>query len=85
MPFLFDNEATLGTLVRFKGMIQDMLNPEYYSKTFSIFNSVTNETKICHGKYHNSIINQVRIIILIKTFHLLINFNVFYSLKKMLS
>lgn len=60
MPFLFDHEGTLGTLVRFKGMVQDILNPEYYSKTFTIFNSVTNETKICQGKYHNSIINKVR-------------------------
>lgn len=62
MP-LFDNETAIGTLVRFKGMVQDMLNPEYYSKTFSIFNSVTNETKVCQGKYQNFMLNQVRIII----------------------
>lgn len=60
---LFENEAALGTLVRFKGMIQDMLNPEYYSKTYSVINSTTNETKLCHGKYHNTVIPQVRTII----------------------
>jgi hypothetical protein len=63
VPILFENEAALGTLVRFKGMIQDMLNPEYYSKTFSIINSATNETKLCQGKYHSTVINQVRVIV----------------------
>ncbi|VVC32241.1 Mini-chromosome maintenance complex-binding protein [Cinara cedri] len=55
---LFDHKTALGTLVRFKGMVQDMLNPEYYSKTFSVFNSVTNETKIYQGKYHSFIVNK---------------------------
>lgn len=59
MPFLLENESAVGTLVRFKGMIQDMLNPEYYSKTFEVFNSVTNETKTCYGKYHNTFLTQV--------------------------
>lgn len=60
MPLLSDCEAALGTLVRFKAMIQDMLNPEYFAKTFTVFNSVTNETKICQGKYHTTGINEVR-------------------------
>lgn len=48
-----------GSLVRFKGMIQDMLNPEYYSKTFSVSNSATNETRVFQGKFHCSINNLV--------------------------
>lgn len=44
-------------------MIQDMLNPEYYCKHFSILNTVTNETKVCQGKYQSTVINQVRTII----------------------
>lgn len=59
---LFDREAALGTLVRFKGMVQDMFNTEFYSKTYSVFNTVTDETKIYQGKYSSSIVNEVRII-----------------------
>lgn len=60
MPILLrDNEPALGTLVRFKGMVQDMLNPEYYSKNFSIFNSETDESKVSQEK-SNSVVNQVR-------------------------
>lgn len=51
MP-LFNNENAVGTLVRFKGMIQDMLNPEYYSKNGPLFNSENSAT-----------VDQVRIIV----------------------
>lgn len=61
MPLLSDCETAFGTLVRFKAMIQDMLNPEYFAKTFTVFNSVTNETKICQGKYTTRI-NEVRML-----------------------
>ncbi|XP_050528406.1 mini-chromosome maintenance complex-binding protein [Daktulosphaira vitifoliae] len=57
VPLLFDHQMPKGSLVRFKGMIQDMLNPEYYSKTFSISNSMTNETRVFQGKFHCSISN----------------------------
>lgn len=63
MPLLSDNETPVGTLVRFKGMIQDMLNPEYFAKDFKVTNLVTNETRICQGKYHTAVINEVRITI----------------------
>lgn len=50
---LLDNGFVQGTLVRFKGMIQDMLNPEYYSKIVPHINS-----------QHNGTLNQVRKIVL---------------------
>lgn len=53
-----------GTLVRFRAMIQDMLNPQYYSVSSRIYNSVTEETTISKGKYHSNVLNPVRIIIL---------------------
>ncbi|XP_072947290.1 mini-chromosome maintenance complex-binding protein [Epargyreus clarus] len=40
-----------GTLVRFRGMIQDMHNPEFYFEHFEVFNIVTNEIKTKSGKY----------------------------------
>lgn len=43
-------------------MIQDMLNPEYYSNTFSVVNSVTNEKRLYQGKYHSFVLNEVWII-----------------------
>ncbi|XP_050431820.1 mini-chromosome maintenance complex-binding protein [Adelges cooleyi] len=55
VPFLLDRQAAVGTLVRFKGMIQDMLNPDYYSKTFSVVNSLTNETKVYQGKFSSAV------------------------------
>lgn len=51
-----------GTLVRFRGMIQDMLNPQYYCTSNRIYNSETQETIICNGKYRSSVLNEVRII-----------------------
>lgn len=45
-------------------MIQDMLNPEYYSSNFKIINSENDEFTLRQAKYHSSIKNlQVRIII----------------------
>jgi len=60
---LSDYETPRETFVRFKGMIQDMLNPEYFTKTYTVINSVTNETKICQGKYHTASIINVNIFI----------------------
>lgn len=47
-------------------MIQDMLNPEYYCKSFSIYNTVTKETKVCQGKYQSTVMSEVKIIIFYK-------------------
>lgn len=45
-------------------MIQDMLNPEYYSSSFTITNSDNNESTLHQAKYQSSTKNiQVRIII----------------------
>jgi len=45
-------------------MIQDMLNPEFYSSNFKIINSENDEFTLRQAKYHSSIKNlQVRIII----------------------
>ncbi|XP_025208008.1 mini-chromosome maintenance complex-binding protein [Melanaphis sacchari] len=51
---LFDNKIALGSFVRFKGMIQDMLNPEYYSSSFKIINSENEELISRKAKYHGS-------------------------------
>lgn len=40
-----------GSLVRFRGMIQDMHNPEFYFEQYEIYNSETNEVKLKSGKY----------------------------------
>ncbi|KAF9811465.1 hypothetical protein SFRURICE_002834 [Spodoptera frugiperda] len=43
-----------GTLVRFRGMVQDMHNPEFYFEQFEVFNTVTNVTKSKSGKYRDT-------------------------------
>ncbi|CAH4028882.1 unnamed protein product [Pieris brassicae] len=40
-----------GTLARFRGMVQDMHNPEFYFEEFEVFNTITNEVKTKSGKY----------------------------------
>ncbi|CAK1550646.1 unnamed protein product [Leptosia nina] len=40
-----------GTLARFRGMVQDMHNPEFYFEEFEVFNTATNEVKTKSGKY----------------------------------
>ncbi|KAL5236097.1 hypothetical protein ACI65C_003507 [Semiaphis heraclei] len=54
VPFLFDENLALGTFVRFKGMIQDMLNPEYYSSNYKIVNSENDEFILHQAKYQSS-------------------------------
>jgi len=45
-------------------MIQDMLNPEYYSSNFKIINSENDEFTLCQAKYQSSTKNlKVRIMI----------------------
>ncbi|KAG6460337.1 mini-chromosome maintenance complex-binding protein [Manduca sexta] len=43
-----------GTLVRFRGMIQDMHNPEFYFEEFEVYNTITNEIKNKSGKYRDT-------------------------------
>lgn len=43
-----------GNLVRFRGMIQDMHNPEFYFEKFEVFNTTTNEVKVKSGKYRDT-------------------------------
>lgn len=38
-------------MVRFRGMVQDMHNPEFYFEQFEVFNTKTNEIKSKTGKY----------------------------------
>lgn len=40
-----------GRLVRFRGMVQDMHNPEFYFEKFEVYNTTTNEVKVKSGKY----------------------------------
>ncbi|KAL4706219.1 hypothetical protein ACJJTC_018403 [Scirpophaga incertulas] len=42
------------SLVRFRGMVQDMHNPEFYFEQFEIYNSATNEIKNKSGKYRDT-------------------------------
>lgn len=67
---LFDNGVIPGTLVRFKGMIQDMLNPEYYHKNVLLNNS-----------QYNNISEQVRIFLLINIIYFIKNCDFIFSLK----
>ncbi|XP_059050680.1 mini-chromosome maintenance complex-binding protein isoform X1 [Achroia grisella] len=41
-------------LVRFRGMIQDMHNPEFYFEQFEVYNTVTKEIKSKTGKYRDT-------------------------------
>ncbi|XP_045495918.1 mini-chromosome maintenance complex-binding protein [Colias croceus] len=43
-----------GSLARFRGMVQDMHNPEFYFEEFEVFNTVTNEIKTKSGKYKDT-------------------------------
>ncbi|KAJ8925194.1 hypothetical protein NQ315_001380 [Exocentrus adspersus] len=47
-----------GTLVKFRGMIQDMHSPEYFLEKYEIVNTTTNEKIIKSGKYHNTLISE---------------------------
>ncbi|GBP15443.1 Mini-chromosome maintenance complex-binding protein [Eumeta japonica] len=42
------------SMVRFRGMIQDMRNPEFYFESFEVYNTLTNEVKIKSGKYRDT-------------------------------
>lgn len=56
-------------------MVQDIFNPEYYSKSYSVINPVTKKTKIYQGKYCISIDKEVRTIHFHeKLLHLIIKF-----------
>ncbi|ERL89430.1 hypothetical protein D910_06797 [Dendroctonus ponderosae] len=54
IPLINTNEIhnfNNGTLVRFRGMIQDMYGPEYYMETFEVRNEATNEITRGTSKY----------------------------------
>lgn len=57
IPLINSNAShnlTDGNLVRFRGMIQDMHNPEFYFEKFEVFNTTTNEVKVKSGKYRDT-------------------------------
>ncbi|XP_018566587.1 mini-chromosome maintenance complex-binding protein [Anoplophora glabripennis] len=45
------------TLVRFRGMVQDMHSPEYYLEKFEIINLTTSEKSVKSGKYHDGAVS----------------------------
>ncbi|XP_030765573.1 mini-chromosome maintenance complex-binding protein [Sitophilus oryzae] len=49
------HEFNDGTLLRFRGMIQDMHGPEYYMVVFNIINEQTNEKTVKNSKYRDII------------------------------
>lgn len=42
-------------LVRFRGMIQDMYNPEYYYEKLEVVNTQTSSNSIRSGKYSDTV------------------------------
>lgn len=50
-----DLKAYKRKLVRFRGMIQDILNPTYYLEKCKVYNSATNTYKMRSGKYRDYI------------------------------
>lgn len=62
LPFLFQipllnctesHNLLDGTLVRFRGMVQDIRNPEFFFDKFKVYNTVTKETTTRSGKYRD--------------------------------
>lgn len=47
-------DLQVNKLVRFKGMIQDMFNPEYYYETYEVVNKETKEKHVLPGKYRDT-------------------------------
>ena len=54
-----------GQLVRFRGMIQDMYNPEYFLSNYEVINTRTGESSIRSGMYVDSALCSVGICITI--------------------
>ncbi|XP_054258530.1 mini-chromosome maintenance complex-binding protein [Macrosteles quadrilineatus] len=58
IPMLKKSQSHLlkeGQFVRFKGMIQDMLNPVYFLAKYEVHNTVTNEKSFKCGKYKDTL------------------------------
>lgn len=53
LNYLTECEAYNNKLVRFKGMIQDIMNPVYYIEQFHVVNTKTNVTSVKSGKYRD--------------------------------
>jgi len=47
-------------LVRFRGMVQDMYNPEYYFKRYKVKNSNTGESDVRYGMYTDAAVCSVK-------------------------
>lgn len=58
-------DLQVNKLVRFKGMIQDMFNPEYYYETYEVVNKETKEKHVLPGKYRDTAVCDVSNIIFI--------------------
>lgn len=43
-----------GSLVRFRGMVQDMYDPEYYYEKYEVVNVDTNVRSARNGKYYDT-------------------------------
>lgn len=50
-----------GQLVRFRGMVQDMYNPEFYFQSYEVVNKKTGEGNVKSGMYKDSASCQVNI------------------------
>ncbi|KAK6635762.1 hypothetical protein RUM44_001016 [Polyplax serrata] len=42
-----------GALIRYRGMVQDMLNPEYYSPSYTVINTQSKQSYTVSGKYRD--------------------------------
>jgi hypothetical protein len=60
-----------GQMVRFRGMIQDMHNPEFYMASYEVRNSVTGISYTKSGKFNDIVSCEVRASMLIVEYYLL--------------
>ena len=61
------------TLVRFRCMVQDMFDPEYYLGLYEVRNKSTNETSLRCGKYRDTVESKVTCFFCIDIYYVVTN------------
>lgn len=58
IPMLNHNSSMIpnSSLVRFRGMIQDMLDPEFYLEKYTIASKSKNHLRVQDGRYRDTIV-----------------------------
>lgn len=65
-------------LVRFRGMIQDMYNPEYYFKQYEVRNTDTGESDVRYGMYMDAARCLVNYLCFFLSYLILLSLELFY-------